>query len=572
MSAKNKIYCIVLFFYALFTNAQKLQLASSKNYIKDVEFILHQEKSFGSDTTALKQFLQPLVTPKFQVVYDGLLANGYSDFYNSINTVSNQYYLKSIQKAKISKNSSLQIWTQLNYVSYLYHYRDYIKLTPILLQLIDKIETLPADQIIAADESYKKIGWILQTFGDHAKSLQYFKNAEKTAVKNTSEYAAIINAIGLNYFYLGNDKLAASYLNKTAKLAKEIHDEIRYAKALGDLAMISEKKGDLKTASALLKNDIQISEHYKSDQNTMYASILLAKLYLKNNKPDAAKEVLNRAEKIAVAKTYFKKSELEIIKLKLEILKLQHSTENELILRRRMIVLEDSLQNEDGDLAINKANWIIEKSKYQQNIKEAGEKIKYESTLKNFYIIIFTMLSCIGLLVFIYFKKKYKNRHLRYEQKVASLELEKLKTEQKLSEVQDNLDSQIDYLKEKKKQIQNLKITIETIKKSSSYYIEKEEGKLNALLESHLMTESNWNAFKKQFQKEYPEFYSLLQEDFPEITDSNKRILLLQKLNFTNNETAELLGITSDAVKKSKQRLRKKLGEKYKTLFDRLTS
>jgi len=80
------------------------------------------------------------------------------------------------------------------------------------------------------------------------------------------------------------------------------------------------------------------------------------------------------------------------------------------------------------------------------------------------------------------------------------------------------------------------------------------------------MTESNWNIFRREFQKEHPEFYSLIEQDFPEITNSNKRILLLQKLNFNNNEIAELLGITIGAVKKSKQRFKKKMGVKFHLL------
>ena len=570
MSAK-KIYFIVLFFLALIINAQKIQINSSKNYLQDIESILLQEKNFDTDTTGLKKYLSPInQNPKYDVIYQGLLANGYSNFYNSINKTADNYYLNSIQKAKVSKNISLEIWSKLNYINYLYYYRDYISLTPFLLELMAQIEPLEADQIITADETYKRIGWILYTFGDYNKSLHYLKLAEKTAKKNTSEYASIINSIGMNYFYIGDYKMASFYLNETAKISKKIPDDVRYAKALGDLANISQKKGDYKTAIVLLKKDIQISEKYLSNQNTMYASILLAEVFLKNRQPKEATLFLDKAENIAVTKSYFKKSELQIIQLKLQILKLQHSTKNELNLRRRMIVLEESLKNEDGDLAINQANWIIEKNKYQQHIDEANEIIQYEATLKKFYIIIFIMLLSTVLIIVIHFRKKYKNKQLKYEQKVKALELEKVKAEQKLTEVNDDIKSQIDYLKEKNFQIKKLKTEIENIKKSSSYYLEKEKGKLNALLESHLMTDGNWNTFKREFQKEYPEFYTLLQQDFPELTDSNKRILLLQKLDFSNNEIAELLGITNEAVKKSKQRLKKKLGDKYDSLFNYL--
>lgn len=304
MSAK-KIYFIVLFLHAVLINAQKLQINSSKNYLHNIEYILRQEKNFGTDTIVLKNYLLPLnQNPKYQVVYQGLLANGFSNAYNSINKTSDSYYLNSIQKAKASKNISLEIWSTLNYINYLYYYRNYIKLTPFLLELIEKIEPLAANQIITAAETYKRIGWILYTFGDYNKSLHYLRLAKETAAKNTSEYASIMNSIGMNYFNIGNHKMASFYLNETAKLSKKIHDEVRYAKALGDLALISKKKGDYKKAIALLKDDIQISEQNKSDQNTMYASILLAEVLVNDKQLEEAFTFLNKAESIAISKSY----------------------------------------------------------------------------------------------------------------------------------------------------------------------------------------------------------------------------------------------------------------------------
>lgn len=328
----------------------------------------------------------------------------------------------------------------------------------------------------------------------------------------------------------------------------------------------------MQAAISLLKEDIQISENEQSDQNTMYASILLAELYVKNNNLDQAEEILNKAKEIADSKSYFKKSELQIIKLKLDILKQQNKTDNELALRRRMIVLEDSLKNKDGDIAISNANWVIQKTKFQQNINRTANEVKHESAMKNMYAIVIIMAFISAIFIFLNFKKQLKNRQLKYNQKVTLLELEKIKTEHKLTEAHENLNAQIDYLKDKNIQIKKLKGEIDHIKQSSSHYLEKENKKLSTLLESHLMTENNWNTFKREFQKEHPEFYQLLQNDFPEITDSNKRILLLQKLNFNNNEIAELLGITPDAVKKSKQRLKKKLETKFDTLFEHINS
>ena len=81
------------------------------------------------------------------------------------------------------------------------------------------------------------------------------------------------------------------------------------------------------------------------------------------------------------------------------------------------------------------------------------------------------------------------------------------------------------------------------------------------------MTEDNWIRFKREFEKEFPEFCQYLFTNFPELTDSNKRIIFLQKLGFSNIEISQFLGITTDAVKKAKQRLKKKFGNNQDLSF-----
>ncbi|WP_293300685.1 hypothetical protein [Pedobacter sp. UBA4863] len=51
-----------------------------------------------------------------------------------------------------------------------------------------------------------------------------------------------------------------------------------------------------------------------------------------------------------------------------------------------------------------------------------------------------------------------------------------------------------------------------------------------------------------------------------DLTESNLRIVLLQKIGLNNAETANLLGITTEAVKKAKQRMRKKYTEKLESV------
>lgn len=563
----KKAYCLLLLLFVVEFYAQSIPIPSSKISTRNIASILLQEKHFGKDTLALKKYLKPLSgSPTHDVIYEGLLANGYKISYDQINKKSNFHYLQSIAKATQLKHLPLQIWTRLNYVDYLYHFMDYNTMTPILLEAISKIKKINPDEMILPGESFKKIGWIMQTIGDNQEALSYFKLAQTYTSQNTSEYAALLDAIGISHLNTNNLDKASSYFNQTAQLARKTKDKLRYAKALGNLALVYQKKGYFEKAISLVEEDIRISEKLQSHRNTMFASILLSQLHLKNNELQAAETVLKKAESIARSKSYYKTYELKIIQLKLNLLQRQNKTNNELELRRRMSLLEDSIKTRSGILAINNLNWVLEKTKFQQKIDKANAQYEQESILKNTYAIIVLLLILLAFLIYLNLKKQLKNKQLEYKQKTISMELEKLKIEQELTTAHSNLNAQIDYLKNKNIQIKKLKVEIEHLKQSTSENSEKE--KLTALLESHLMTENNWIQFKREFQKEHQEFYQMLHNEFPELTDSNIRILLLQKLDFSNTEIAELLGITTDAIKKSKQRLKKKLGAKYELLFE----
>ena len=84
------------------------------------------------------------------------------------------------------------------------------------------------------------------------------------------------------------------------------------------------------------------------------------------------------------------------------------------------------------------------------------------------------------------------------------------------------------------------------------------------------MTNDNWQKFKSAFQNEQKDFYNQLISDFPDFTESNLRIILLSKWGLSNEDVSSLLGVTIDAVKKAKQRLKKKIGSDYNSILEEL--
>ena len=559
-----------LLLVCIFTNlkAQTIKIPNNGTNFQITTQLIQQERNFDKDTIALQKYLQPLIKSESHLlIYNALLANGYASAYDNISKKSKALYQKSIEQANQANNNYLIIWTRLNYVKRLYHYGYYQEMQPVLLELMKVIRQTKESEIINPLETYKTIGWIMQTLSDYPEADYYLKRALKYCKPESVNYAAILDNYGINLYKTRRYQEALKQFHKSGLIALKINDSLRYAKTLGNKALVYEQQKKYVEAISLLKEDIALSERLKESKNKMFASIALSRIYLKNNALTEAEDLINEAGKIATSKSYFRKWELEVVNLKLDLLKRKPNPNEELLVSRRMMVLLDSLKVTDGDDQILHVKWQVQKAKYQQKITQANKQYQKEIIIKNILGILIVLSILTAIVLFFIQKKKQKKHQEAYEQKVTELEEQKQKIEEKFKSSNASLNNQVEYLKNKNIQINQLIKEIETLETSSSSYLEKRSGKLHALLESHLMTEDNWSRFKREFEKEFPEFYQYLLINFPELTDSNKRIIFLQKLGFSNIEISQFLGITPDAVKKAKQRLKKKFGDNQNFLF-----
>ena len=78
-------------------------------------------------------------------------------------------------------------------------------------------------------------------------------------------------------------------------------------------------------------------------------------------------------------------------------------------------------------------------------------------------------------------------------------------------------------------------------------------------MQAHIMTDETWDEFKKLFEKVHAGFLYRVREKFIQATETDIRLLTLIKLGLSNREMANMLGVTTEALKKSRQRLRKKI-------------
>ncbi|MBK8503649.1 MAG: tetratricopeptide repeat protein [Saprospiraceae bacterium] len=130
-----------------------------------------------------------------------------------------------------------------------------------------------------------------------------------------------------------------------------------------------------------------------------------------------------------------------------------------------------------------------------------------------------------------------------------------------LTRHQHNLKEMTQLLAAKNEQIVRLR-EMNTVEASESTLPIPDEDMIDFvdnLYDIRILTDSDWHAFKSNFEKAYPAYIQKLRESFPDLSDGEERLYLLIKLGMNSKEVASILGISSNGVKKSRSRLRKRL-------------
>ncbi|HUH25158.1 MAG TPA: tetratricopeptide repeat protein [Flavobacterium sp.] len=530
----------------------ELESATSENDLNHLTEQLVQQKS--------KKEIQAL-----RIIQKALLGGLHARKVDSLNHRSTMLYVEASALVDHIENEALQIWTQTQTGFYYYSYNEYVKATPYFLKSSRLLTTISDADLLDGIEVLKKNAYFFQMAQDYNKSIEYLHRALKQTAPTSQNYAVLLNAIGALYLEQNQLSEAFDFFEKTKQYALQNNDTLRYAKALGDLARIHIKRENWDEAEALLQQDITLSTIKRNDRNTMFARLQLGTLYWKKGDVNKALSILTQVEQYAGSKSYLKGYEKESVELLLEIAIHQKDTAKELGLRRKLDSLRIITRGENNATMKQIA---LETQKESIVWQLEAEQVKLEKTqlLRWIWTVSSVFLAIAIVLGYILYRRNLKLKYLEFKRKLLAFQYQKIQAEKKLNETSNSLQSYRAYLVEKNRQIRELEQVITGMKNTASQKTAHRANALEQLLSSHLMTDENWLMFKQAFIDEQKEYYDGLLENFPALTESNLRIILLQKVGLNNADTAQTLGITIDAVKKAKQRLRKKYPEDFDTI------
>jgi DNA-directed RNA polymerase specialized sigma24 family protein len=185
----------------------------------------------------------------------------------------------------------------------------------------------------------------------------------------------------------------------------------------------------------------------------------------------------------------------------------------------------------------------MEVEKYLTDLKLMASEKSKAVLLRNFIIIVSILLLLIAA------------------QLIIRQQLKQKKNKEALNNAVYQLNLYIESLQEKNELIEQFQKEIESLHAMPDYcYMLKEKEEISDKLKKYtIVTEQHWNEFRHLFEKVQKGFFDTLKRKFPDLTQSEIRLLALIKLNLSKREMAEMLGVSPDSIKKTRQRIRKKI-------------
>lgn len=199
--------------------------------------------------------------------------------------------------------------------------------------------------------------------------------------------------------------------------------------------------------------------------------------------------------------------------------------------------IKDSLDRRNDVRKLEKIKQRLDAEKYKEKLLLVENEKQLQQWLRNAALII---LALVALLAF----GNYHRLQSKRRQALAELDI-----------ARDNLETFTRGFREKSDLVENLRLEIEKLSRSGerSDYLEK-------LSQSTILTDEDWLEFKQLFEKVHPHFIAEQKNIYPDLTPAETRLLVLEQLNLSTQEMANMLGVSKNTINQTRSRLRRKTG------------
>ncbi|AYB32043.1 tetratricopeptide repeat protein [Chryseolinea soli] len=338
-----------------------------------------------------------------------------------------------------------------------------------------------------------------------------------------------------------NWSLALEHYQRSLLYAKEMDDiptrPIRMSGALRAIGSVYIHRQEYSLALKYEQDALEMALKSGNSIMQIRAYNTMSELYLSQNQPKLALQMADNGYKLLLTKVESKIDIVQSYKRFYNAYEALGDYKRAFNFQQLYSTLSDSLTNAANLVAMERLKSKYELEKKDNKIIQLTQQQVLAASKRNTLIIAFVGVMSIILLLF--------NRH-------------RIIIGKRLALKKQLLDVYILTLKEKSDAFEKIQIELDAIKLSQPE-VDVHLFKLNEILKANILTDDDWQNFKRAFEDIYPGFFVKLRDLYPSITTAELRIASLIKLNLSSKEMGAMLAISSDSVKTARYRLKRRL-------------
>lgn len=181
-----------------------------------------------------------------------------------------------------------------------------------------------------------------------------------------------------------------------------------------------------------------------------------------------------------------------------------------------------------------------------------------------FWLVAAGLMLLAGQFLRLYYLSQVRRRQERVidAEKDKSVRLEKQLVEEELDRAKADLAGFMNNLRQKEALIDAItaqladRTTTEPTRPNAHSTAKTRQDLMNA----SLLTNDDWAEFRQRFERVHPGFFWQLKTQFADLSPAEERLLALSQLRIDTRQMSRMLGISPDSLRKTKYRLRKKIG------------
>lgn len=477
------------------------------------------------------------------------------EFYKPNPSLALLYAKESEQLANQINSDSLLNKAYVNQATSYLHMGNY----PIALQLYFK--AIPRAQKLGDTYTlfsiYERMGILYHFENDNNKALTYFFQAlkqfslKKPENKNQIERkAALLKNIGIVYNKTKKYDESEAYFSEALNLARQLNDHELVANVLNDQATLYLNLGKRDLAFKQYKEAMEIRKKYNNEWGLTLSYLSIGQFYLASKDYKSAEPYLKDAIALGEKVQFWQNVSTASLYL-FQLYKEKGDLNNALSTLELNKEVNDTLYNEERTRKIGQLET-------QFHFERKQIELEAEQREKNLYYWLAGVTLGLSLIIvtLLFYLQKNKTRSAELEQ--AHLTLEKIELERNIELKDKELTTNILQLIQKNELIGEVSEKLYDYKRNASEESQLVIQKVLADLQSNLRPEL-LQEFEFRFQQVHQEFFDILNEKFPNLSPSERRLCAFLKLNMTTKEISAITYQSIKAIEIARTRLRKKL-------------